>query len=321
MKHFKTVKPTWAPHAGVTPALSILLSLPSAQVSQAQPTPTETSITAVDASTRGDGITLGVAPQTKPKRSCNEGDVQRLCEIPEAQGDCALGVIRCVDGQWSECLPRFRQLQERCGAQPRDKFGLATGDEDCDGSVDELGPTPPVNCQMYMLDADKDGYGAIGANYADNPMKATYGCFCPSSSGEVPLEFAVPSGGKHNLDCGDCPEHQDKGQLVHPGATEYHELPSECLSKTEWKGGTFDYNCSGESERQHLAIQGCSFDLSKLCGPSGSGYWSPNQVGNIPDCGQLGFFSSCVSWPQVLEGRYDFCYIRNNSHPTVQSCR
>lgn len=256
----------------------------------------------------------GLENQASADRACSEGEVKELCAIPNQQGDCALGVIRCVQGQWSPCLPRFREIVERCGTQPNDVLGPATGDEDCDGLVDELAPHPPINCEMYMIDADNDGYGAIGPSYAQDPKNATYGCFCRDSG--VPLDLAVPSNGRHNLDCGDCPGIEDS-KLVHPGATNYYEKGSDCLDNLNWKGGKFDYNCNQQAERKHLGVHGCSFDENGSCNYAGSGFWR----GETPACGENGFQNSCMSWPQTLEGHQDFCFIRSWSHPMPQLCR
>lgn len=322
MKQLRITTSALASLTGLGVVFATSLVLAGTQASQAQ------APSVLETTDLGEPTGPAFAPQdalgqglSSSHKSCNEGEVQGLCTIPNAQGDCALGVIRCIKGQWSECLPRFRVLDERCGPQPQDEFGPATGDEDCDGEIDELGPNPPINCKMYMLDADMDGFGAMGKNYAEDPSKATYGCFCPDASGKVPLAFAVPSNGKHNLDCGDCSRIKGQGHLVYPGATEYYELPSECLGSNNWDGGAYDYNCSGDEEAQFLGIQGCDFDISGFCAASGSGFWNQSHMGNIPECGERGSFSSCLAFPLPLEGREDFCYMRNNAHPQVQHCR
>lgn len=254
------------------------------------------------------------------QRTCVEGEVKELCVLPKQQGDCSLGVIRCVDGRWSPCRARFRKLPERCGRQPTDGLGEATGDEDCDGAVDEFEPNnPAINCVTYMLDKDGDGYGAIGPSYDEDPVKATYGCFCPDQFGKVPLKFGVPAKGKQNLDCGDCSGKE--GELVHPGVKDYFTTQSECLSELGWKGGAFDYNCSEEEEPQHLGIHGCDFDKTANCVFSGSGFWAVDTTDEIPACGKRGSQNSCQSWPQTLEGHEDFCYLRQWFHPVLQACR
>lgn len=259
-------------------------------------------------------------PTTELQPSCVEGEVKRLCEIPDQNGDCSLGVIRCEKGSWSPCVARYRKTAERCGLQPHDGLGAPTGDEDCDGLVDEFEPyNPAINCVMYMIDADGDGYGAIGESYDDDPVNGTYGCFCPGKSGAVPLKNGVPAKGKQNLDCGDC--RGEGGKLVHPGVTDFFEGQSECLNDLGWKGGIYDYDCSGYEEREHLGINGCDFNESGGCSYSGSGYWAVSSTDDVPKCGTTGFQNTCQPFPQPLADHEKFCYLRSWVHPLPQMCR
>lgn len=205
---------------------------------------------------------------------------QELCSLP-AKGDCSLGKRVCKAGKWSACTPRFAPaLRENCGQFQEDELGRALGDEDCDGKVDNhpLGGPAPLNCEFYMIDADKDGFGAIGADYAENQVEFTYGCFCKGKAPNADLVLA--SQGTHNQDCGDCKE---EGDLVNPAVTEYFDKPSSCLQAQAWDWGEFDYNCSKDQEFEHASVASCEENEEGSCFGE-AGYWSAS----IPGCGQLG---------------------------------
>lgn len=212
------------------------------------------------------------------------------CEVPGARGDCALGVKRCDSGQWTACESRFSLDIERCGDPRQDSLGAARGDEDCDGEIDEYDPDSMENsCEIFMVDRDGDGYGAIGPSYKEDPQRATWGCFCPNN---VLIPNAVPAkANRHNRDCGDCSEEiANDGMLVRPGTKTYYEEPSACLSSLEWRGGAFDYNCDGIERQLYLGVLECGFNAKDECEPSNSGHWySPF----IPRCGEVNLRVVC----------------------------
>lgn len=202
-----------------------------------------------------------------------------LCDTG-LKGDCSLGQRRCVAGRWDSCTPRFPQLQrEDCAAPRSDEHGEAIGDENCDGEVNNtpLNGLDPQGCQVYMLDEDGDGYGALGANYSSGAADFTYGCFCP---GKVPNpKLVASSSGNFNRDCGDC---EDDGAFVNPGRQEYRQEPSACLARLKWKGGAFDYNCSEKAELEFDGVGGCT-EHSGRCEEL-AGRWNKS----VPECGQQG---------------------------------
>lgn len=196
------------------------------------------------------------------------------CEIPGNFGDCALGIRECRHGSWSACKPRFYPGRERCGSQHDAYVHIqpASGDEDCDGRVDEsdLSQPRPSGCKNYMVDADGDGYGAIGP--------AANGCYCSAKA--APKGF-IPATSKANSDCGDC---VDTGKDVIPGRDTLFLEPSPCLEEVGWKGGTFDYNCDGEGKLPHPKVEWeCQIQNSECKARFG---WYPS----IPKCGDHGAY-------------------------------
>lgn len=213
---------------------------------------------------------------------------QELCSLP-ARGDCSLGKRVCKAGKWGACQPRFApEAHETCGALREDELGTAVGDEDCDGKIDNhpLGGPAPLGCQFYMIDKDGDGFGALGADYAQDQTQYTYGCFC---KGKVPNKDLVPSPDEtHNQDCGDC---EVGGHLVHPNIVYYEYKPSVCLKANGWSGGAFDYNCSEEEEYEFPTAASCVETDEGTC-ETKYGHWSDA----IPDCGQPGRLATeCLS--------------------------
>lgn len=218
--------------------------------------------------------------------ACIEGE-QELCTRPE-QGDCHLGIKTCVKGQWSACQPRFPRLDLESCAPPRmDAHGSAPGDEDCDGQVNNTPTTgkDPVDCKIYMVDEDKDGYGAIGLNYNLGQDGFTYGCFC---QGHVPLpSMVLAPEGQHNKDCGDCPL---DGAPVHPGVKDPQTRPSTCLERIKWKGGSFDFNCTGSIDLERASLAKCVEQEGQCVTQTGD--W--NHM--VPACGESGRIGSeCIS--------------------------
>lgn len=228
-----------------------------------------------------------------PSCECING-TQKKCGLLGQRGDCALGARSCSNGRWSRCRPRFRVTQEACGQPRSDALGQATGDENCDGRIDESQNAPaPSGCSHYMLDADGDGWGAVG-NSIHSPLgDYTYGCFCrsPGNNWRRYDPRSVSDKRKVAKDCGDCPDKRDEGWLVNPTKTEYFAEPSSCLQKVRWRGGAFDYNCSGREEPEHNSFAPSCPDWAnnnESC--ETTAYWMGSEV---PPCGSRGSALKC----------------------------
>lgn len=216
----------------------------------------------------------GLADLKDPKCECLDGQ-NRVCSVAGRQGDCGLGSQRCSRGQFEAfCSPRFRVAREMCGAR-RDNFGQATGDEDCDGRVDEsdVVTAEPTGCTYYFEDKDRDGYGATGQDIAVSQAGATYGCFCPTIL--RPGDWIRGTKNSANADCGDC---VSGGDLVKPGA-KAQSTPSSCLRELG-RPNLFDYNCDGSSTPEGLLGYSCAWNGSDCVG---RGYWHSE----APECGEL----------------------------------
>lgn len=217
---------------------------------------------------------------------CIEGQ-QELCKT-DKKGDCALGLRKCQDGQWGSCQQRFtRQNRESCAAPRLDAFGSAAGDEDCDGQVDNnpANGLDPIHCQIFMIDEDQDGWGAIGLNYNAGQSSYSFGCFCP---GHLPSPRLIPGKSEHhNRDCGDC---REDGSRVHPGAQPYWGEASACLQSLAWRGGAYDFDCSGQQEQQFPRLGECG-EKDGLCRDN-PGDWDHR----VPACGEQGrTWAGCVA--------------------------
>lgn len=235
----------------------------------------------------------GTADIDDPRCDCNNRDIE-ACEVPGGRGDCRLGKKTCSAGRWSSCTARFRSTIEICGAR-RDKddntLGRRTGDEDCDGQIDEsdhsnnFAPDDPLRQgQVYMLDADGDGYGAMRMN---RPQSTVVRRYCNSRKHEVPTGWVVARSGRADSDCGDCP---GTGSIVNPGYTGPARTDANaCLQQVRWKNGVsgayFDYNCSGRGE---LGGSRAIYKCVKIGGScSATGYWNQR----MPSCGErAGFY-------------------------------
>lgn len=221
------------------------------------------------------------------------------CKIEGGQGDCGLGSTRCVDGRLSGCLPRFPKTAEFCGPARSDGLGQATGDEDCDGNVDDAdGPLEPLNCTFFILDLDQDGWGARGQSFIEAGKQATYGCFCgyPGREEVGDRNFVqAKDRSRVNSDCGDC----YGGEEVFPGQTKYFETASACLEGIGWDGGAFDYNCDGRSEKQHTGLLvGDCMEAPNSDNEHRECVWSADSVGHWlegadPACGKEGLVPKC----------------------------
>lgn len=213
---------------------------------------------------------------------CLIGSNPQTCDLP-GQGDCKLGKRSCEAGKWGACRPRFARLTvERCGARS-DLFGKSTGDENCNGKIDELVPTEPSGCKFYMVDQDQDGQGALGdsANAPGN-KEVTFGCFCeqPAGTGWKRTDNRDAA----NLDCGDCDSDVKDGQ------TDFFDSASTCLKQIYWKGGAFDYNCTSAEEVEHRGKLYCDFvddECTRI-----RGFWSV--LGDPPGCGETGMEGNCT---------------------------
>lgn len=251
-----------------------------------------------------------------PDCECIDGNSP--CTIPGMKGDCSLGIQRCVAGKILECTAVRKAGVERCGLTQVDLFGRGTGDEDCDGLVDEESPERPLGCKMFAIDKDSDGWGAIGPSFFEDPKNATYGCFCEQPP-EGLEEMVRIVEGRENKDCGDC-ETQDS-DTVRPNQKKYFEEASACLESSAWKGGAFDYDCSGESEVKHVGKRrgrcvGDPFAGDECHWAEGStGFWEEDVT---PACGEEAVFAQC------RQARFDgkTCQIGITFlYPVPQPCR
>lgn len=231
----------------------------------------------------------GAADRDDPKCACLDDDT-RACSVPGKRGDCRLGRQDCIDGRFAqECTPRFQKAKEFCGVRD-DSWGRASGDEDCDGSVDESdSETPaPQGCQYYFEDKDGDRYGAKGENFVSEKSEATFGCACDAS--KVPASWRKGPKEKANADCGD--DCRDKGgELVFPGTTKFYDEPSKCLEKLG-APNLYDYNCDGKESLSKEPGFSCKLDGDNKC--VASGYWKSEN----PVCGSTEVFhlpEDCVS--------------------------
>lgn len=246
---------------------------------------------------------------TESSMTCPLGE-QEACVVEGALGDCALGIRSCGhSGKWSACEPRFEAAPERCGARQEDAHGAASGDENCDGQVDEV---DAQGCNVYMQDQDGDGWGAIGPSYAQDPENATHGCFC-----ELPeaLSHFKRAEGQENRDCGDC---EEGGEFVHPEVFSYKQEPSACLeAQGNWAGGIYDYNCDGEVEYEYSkqgTTTGCGTEGGG-CSYLGEGPWFTGR----PECGESDGQINCVT--QSPTPGKSVCTARQFSHRITQGCR
>lgn len=216
-------------------------------------------------------------------------------------GDCELGKRQCNGGKWTKCTPRFPiMISERCGARS-DSLGQARGDENCNGDVDELWPGKPIGCTVYILDEDRDGYGAMGssANSASSGG-ATHGCFCSKPPGTGWTRATNSS--VFNSDCGDCDRN------VFPGQTRFFDSESQCLTQVGWIGQAFDYNCDRTSKKEFEEMIVCE-ERDDEC-VQVRGYWS--NEGGAPECGQNGLKGYCKT--------YGGCTGASLVDPVVQRC-
>lgn len=208
---------------------------------------------------------------------CLNNDPKQGCQLT-GSGDCTLGVKSCKNGAWTRCAPRFSRTRESCGKRT-DFLGPATGDEDCDGSIDEYLGGAPLGCKNYIVDEDNDGYGAIGysAN-SSSQSPITYGCFCnaPTIGHSWKPSYAQD---KINVDCGDCDSN------VVPDLGGFSAIESICLKSLNWRGGSFDFDCSESEQKRHPSMMVCK-NTGSGCVQQGNGYWSDSE--GVPACGESG---------------------------------
>lgn len=240
----------------------------------------------------------GAADLADSQCECIDRRVE-ACKIFGQRGDCGLGSRTCSAGRWGRCLSRFRASEEVCGI-PRDKddaaLGPRTGDEDCDGQVDEsdrnnnfMPKDPQRQGALYMLDEDGDGYGAMSSRQSDILRR-----YCNSRKNEVPADFVPAIPGRHNTDCGDC---AGTGFNVNPGYTGPHmKDPNPCLQQVNWRPnaqGAFDYNCSNAGTLEHRGSFRCVLQGDSCIGV---GHWQDDEE---PRCGEEArFYSKDGCWKE-----------------------
>lgn len=224
---------------------------------------------------------------------CLTTDLPQTCTLANQKGDCSLGIKTCESGQWSPCRPRFFVIDELCGSRPPDAYGSATGDEDCDGQVDEADPTKkehpwPLGCRYFALDADQDGFGAKGPSALEDPQNPTWGCFCSTPS-HLPTLVETSGKDKVDQDCGECdPNVPDIAYPV------FLPTGSQCLKDINWIGGEYDYNCDEKSKPRYTGFANatCELHFSGKCllKRSEHGFWyiPPGQPRVEPKCGEKG---------------------------------
>lgn len=235
----------------------------------------------------------GLADLDDPDCDCIHGrSIQ--CRVAGGVGDCALGERKCTKGHFGPCVALRKPTREKCGKGEPDIFGRATGDEDCDGAVDEEnGPEPPLGCRIFMEDRDDDSWGRIGPSFIEDPLYATYGCFCNRPPPRYP-NFILAIPGRENKDCGDC---WGESLKVKPTQHDFFSVPSDCLLTNGWKGGPFDYNCDGVGTpyRPNIHKGTCVEHSTKedvcIWSDDSSGDW----VDEVPGCGEKGPVPRCFN--------------------------
>lgn len=228
----------------------------------------------------------GKADVADPRCGCIDNTVD-ACTVLGKRGDCAAGKKQCRLGKWSQCRSRVSPTEEICGVRTVSdsaQLGPLTGDEDCDGKIDEsdasnnfMPKDPFRKGKLYMIDKDGDGYGAIGA------VGTVIRRYCNSNTQAVPANYVVDTRGLANSDCGDCP---GTGYDVNPGYSgDFRDVPNACLREVNWKHGAFDYNCNGV-ERKHNRTGVCLVEtLGESCQIQAGGVWERSGSG-VPECGE-----------------------------------
>lgn len=253
--------------------------------------------------------------------ACSGSEPWVSCTIPGRAGDCSLGAQFCVNGVLSECRPRFQADAESCGPPRSDALGTATGDEDCDGRIDETdSASRPIGCHYYMIDRDRDGWGALGAEHL-NRRDASFGCFCDLPERLAKLGFVRAPGFEFvNKDCADDSE---GGESVHPKQLEFYRKPSGTLERVspKWIGGAFDYNCDGRAEREHEGTKrlDCVFnpDLLVCEWSSNNRFWEAQET---PACGSTVQIPTCRR-KSTAEGEPTCWVDRETTEDIVVRCR
>ena len=127
-----------------------------------------------------------------------------------------------------------------------------TVDNNCDGQIDEINA---VDCVLYHIDDDGDGYG--------DPTY--YQCQCAADSTYV------------TADASDC---YDANALAKPSQLSYFT--------TDRGDGSYDYNCDGIQSPEFTGSGSCSW--SNWCNLSSAGW-----EGSTPSCGATGKYMSTNS--------------------------
>lgn len=193
---------------------------------------------------------------------CINGN-KETCQDTTKVGRCRIGQRVCTDGKWGRCKSVTRPKPETCNLPKPigDKLYAWETDENCDGYADNqvaLGIPGPKGCDRYMVDLDKDGWGAKGMK-AENP-RATMAmfrlklvtdiCICPVAKPRLDKAWVPYNPKTAGRDCGDCDlNFAPDGDQVYPGSGNYKAYPSRCLIRLAEeniaRNEFFDYNCNG----------------------------------------------------------------------------
>lgn len=241
-------------------------------------------------------------------------DEKAYCERGGQKGDCKWGEKTCKDGKWGGCKQWAKKEDEVCGFRDAVKGVQWTGDENCNGNVDEspFGKPGPRGCERMMLDQDGDGYGKMGADLSDisetQVGRLATACLCPNrpDASKKEAEGWVRSNGRANQDCGDC--RGMGGRDVYPGSNRTTAVSNRCLATLDWRVdsglGDFDLNCDGRhtdpsNSDGSIAPLDCRKSGQFSCAPRGNGRLITR--GGL-QCGGTYEFGGCeaqVEWIEV----------------------
>ena len=202
-----------------------------------------------------------------------------------------------------------------------DGDGYTVEQGDCDNFNPDTYPGAPElpdgldnDCDGTLADEDRDGdgYSSLDGDCNDSnrfiyPGAPELADGLDNDCDGTIADEDKDGDGYSSLD-GDC---NDNSSLVHPGQTSFFTTrPSG--------GGSFDYNCDGESERYLSTVGSCS---NATCGNALSGYYDCYSIseigwiGGVPSCGTSGHWASTTTTLPV-SGR---CSDLGNNN--VQACR
>ena len=212
-----------------------------------------------------------------------DNDCNEVVDDAPPDADCINYYVDADEDGWGagepscQCKPLAPYLVTTPGdcndvdptAYPGGQETCAPADENCNGQMNEAGA---LGCVTFYKDADGDGWGVDQS-----------ACVC----GDVaPYTASV---------VGDC---YDDSVDVFPGQVGWY---------TKDRGdGSFDYDCDGNSQRQHLKTGG-------KCGGWPSCSTKHGWTSTLPDCGVWG------SWVYDCDTKIASC--DKESDPLQQSCR